>query len=74
MAAASLFSKTKTPPPVWQWGSRNLVKSEPDRRAAKQRVRKQHVQIQIAIHGRKLAGFKSPVKSLFNPIKQDNPT
>jgi len=32
--------KTKTPPPVWQWGSTNLVnESEPDRRAAQpQRV------------------------------------
>src|SRR6266478_4737177 len=23
MAAAAQFGKTKTPPPVWQWGSRN---------------------------------------------------
>jgi hypothetical protein len=31
--------KTKNPTAVWQWGSENLVnESEPDRRAAKQRV------------------------------------
>jgi hypothetical protein len=35
MAVASQFGKTKTPPPVWQWGSTNLInKSEPNRRAS----------------------------------------
>jgi hypothetical protein len=62
MAAVSLFGKTKTPPPVGQWGSRNLVQSEPNRRAAKQRVRKQQVQIQWAIHGGKVVKGRERVK------------
>jgi hypothetical protein len=44
--------KTKTPPPVRQWGSLNLWhESEPDRRAAQQqRVRKQQVQVHVHAH------------------------
>jgi hypothetical protein len=63
MAAASHFDKTKTPPPVWQWGSINLVnESEPDRHAAKQqRVVQQ--QVQIAIHVGKLTWRLVKVKS-----------
>jgi len=39
-------NKTKTPLPVWQWGSINLViKSEPNRRAGKQQRVQQQVQI-----------------------------
>jgi len=46
--------KNKNPTAVWQWGLINLVnESEPDRRAAKQRV-KQQIQIQIAIHDSKV--------------------
>ena len=50
MAVALGFDKTKTPPPVWQWGLIKLKnESEPDRRAAKQRG-KQQSKGQIAIH------------------------
>ena len=56
------FGKTKTPLPVWQWGSLNLVdESEPNRRASKQQRVQQQVQIQIPNHALKLlrAGKKS---------------
>jgi hypothetical protein len=53
--------KQKTPPPVWQWGLEKSKQLEPDCHAAQQqRVRKQ--QVQIAIHGRNLAGPDAGVK------------
>jgi len=58
--------KYKNPTAVGQWGSLNLVnESEPDRRAAKQRVQQQ-VQIQIAIHAGKLAAIPDRVKWFLN--------
>jgi hypothetical protein len=51
------ISKTKNPPPSGS-GLINFVnESEPDCRAGQQRVRKQQVQIQIAIHRDNLAGW-----------------
>jgi hypothetical protein len=64
----SLRLKTKTPPPLWQWGSQNLViRSEPDCRAAQQqRLGKQ--QAQVAIHERNLTSPANRVK-LFLPFR-----
>jgi hypothetical protein len=69
MAAALLFGKTKTPPPVWQWGSINLWdESEPDCRAAQQqRVVWQQIQIPIALHGRTVITRWIRVKFIFAP-------
>jgi len=40
------FGKTKTPLPGWQWGLINqVIKSEPNRRAAKQQLVQRQVQI-----------------------------
>jgi hypothetical protein len=62
LAAASRFGKTKTPPPFGGGVLEILCQqSEPDRRAAKQRVKHQ-VQIQIAIHSVKIAGAPARVK------------
>jgi hypothetical protein len=66
VAAALRFGKTKTPPPVWQWGSIKLVnESEPDRRAAQQQRVQQQVQIQMAIHGHKIPIPPRRVKLIF---------
>jgi hypothetical protein len=69
MAAAARFDKTKTPPPVWQWGSINLVnESEPDRRAAKQRVQQQ-VQFQITVHRENLFAMRLSVNRKIHDFK-----
>jgi hypothetical protein len=71
VAAALPFGKTKTPPPVWQWGSIKLInESEPNRRAAQQQQRvQQQVQIQIAIHCKNHSHLGSAGQILFLPVK-----
>jgi hypothetical protein len=69
VAVAFPFGKTKTPPPIWQWGSINLViESEPDRRAGKQQRVQQQVQIQIANHGGNVAKRRKIVKFFLSGI------
>jgi hypothetical protein len=77
VVAALLFGKTKTPPPVWQWGSIKLVnESEPNRRAAQpQRVQQSvlrsntaeggQVKIQMATHGYRITIRSLGVKLIF---------
>jgi hypothetical protein len=46
VAVALPFGKTKTPLPGWQWGLINqVIKSEPNRRPAKQQSVQRQVQI-----------------------------
>jgi hypothetical protein len=77
MAAASLFGKTKTPPPGWQWGSLKSYsnESEPDCRAAQQqRVVQQQIQIQVTIHNRTLTTTGRRVNFNFCPTPiRDSP-
>jgi hypothetical protein len=56
--------QNKNPTAGWQWGSRNLVQSEPDRRAGKQRAGKQKVQIQMTVHGGKVVKGRGRVKRI----------
>jgi hypothetical protein len=66
VAAALRFGKTKTPPPVWQWGLIKLLnESEPDRNAAQPQRVQQQIQIQMAIHGHKIHTPPRWVKLIF---------
>jgi hypothetical protein len=58
-----LVVKTRTPPPVWQWGSGNFrTQSEPDRHATQQQRVQQKAQIQIAIHSDNITIVAGSVK------------
>jgi len=70
--SSSFVVKNKNPTAGWQWGPIKLVnQSEPDRRAAQQQRVQQQIQIQIAIHSRKLTIRPGRVKWFFAPASAD---